>query len=91
VVLIVLFGSKKLPDATRSIGRSLRILKTEVQGLHTEDEVPEEAKAASPQQQQIDQLQLQLRELQQQQSATGHAATANGAPLTETQRTQQPG
>ena len=33
VVLIVLFGSKKLPDATRSIGRSLRILKTEVQGL----------------------------------------------------------
>jgi sec-independent protein translocase protein TatA len=91
VVLIVLFGSKKLPDATRSIGRSLRILKTEVQGLHTDDEAPEEAKAAPPQQQQIDQLQLQLRELQQQQSATGQAATANGAPLTETQRTQQPG
>jgi TatA/E family protein of Tat protein translocase len=29
-VLIVLFGSKKLPDAARSLGRSMRILKTEV-------------------------------------------------------------
>ena len=51
VVLIVLFGSKKLPDATRSIGRSLRILKTEVQGLHEDDEKPEPAaQPVSPQQ-----------------------------------------
>ena len=34
VVLIVLFGSKKLPDAARSLGRSMRILKTEVGNLH---------------------------------------------------------
>lgn len=37
VVLIALFGSKKMPDAARSLGRSLRILKTEVASLH-EDE-----------------------------------------------------
>ena len=37
VVLIVLFGSKKLPHAARSLGQSMRILKREVQGLH-EDE-----------------------------------------------------
>ena len=37
VVLIVLFGSKKLPHAARSLGQSMRILKSEVQGLH-EDE-----------------------------------------------------
>jgi sec-independent protein translocase protein TatA len=37
VVLIVLFGSKKLPDAARSLGRSMRILKTEVSSIH-EDE-----------------------------------------------------
>jgi sec-independent protein translocase protein TatA len=37
VVLIVLFGSKKLPDAARSLGKSMRILKTEVSSLH-EDE-----------------------------------------------------
>ena len=34
VVIIVLFGSKKLPDAARSLGRSMRILKSEVGGLH---------------------------------------------------------
>ena len=37
VVLIVLFGSKKLPDAARSLGRSMRILKAEVGSLHQED------------------------------------------------------
>jgi sec-independent protein translocase protein TatA len=37
LVIIVLFGSKKLPHAARSLGQSMRILKTEVQGLH-EDE-----------------------------------------------------
>ena len=37
VVLIVLFGSKKLPDAARSLGKSMRILKTEVTDLHHED------------------------------------------------------
>jgi sec-independent protein translocase protein TatA len=38
VVLIVLFGSAKLPVAARSLGKSMRILKTEVKGLH-EDEI----------------------------------------------------
>ncbi len=37
LVIIVLFGSKKLPFAARSLGQSMRILKKEVQGLH-EDE-----------------------------------------------------
>jgi sec-independent protein translocase protein TatA len=46
VVVILLFGSKKLPDAARSIGRSLRIFKTEVKGLH-DDEKPAELPAAS--------------------------------------------
>jgi len=37
LVIIVLFGSKKLPHAARSLGQSMRILKKEVHGLH-EDE-----------------------------------------------------
>jgi sec-independent protein translocase protein TatA len=37
VVLIVLFGSKKLPDAARSLGKSMRILKTEIGALHEEE------------------------------------------------------
>lgn len=40
VVILVLFGSKKLPDAARALGRSLRILKTEVKGLHDDDDAP---------------------------------------------------
>ena len=34
VVLIVLFGSTKLPGAARSLGKSMRILKTEMKSLH---------------------------------------------------------
>jgi sec-independent protein translocase protein TatA len=100
VVLIVLFGSKKLPDAARSLGKSMRILKTEVQDLHGDDaEKAEKEKAAAaltaqpapPSQQQIDQLQQQIRDLQTPRPA-GEAATVNGAPAPETtQRTQQAG
>lgn len=39
-VIIVLFGSKKLPDAARSMGRSLRIFKSEVKELREEPAVP---------------------------------------------------
>ncbi|HEY6495970.1 MAG TPA: Sec-independent protein translocase subunit TatA [Trebonia sp.] len=34
VVLIVLFGSAKLPVAARSLGKSMRILKTEIKDFH---------------------------------------------------------
>ena len=37
VVILVLFGSKKLPDAARALGKSMRILKTEVKGLHDDE------------------------------------------------------
>jgi sec-independent protein translocase protein TatA len=80
VVIIVLFGSRKLPDAARSLGKSMRILKTEVQGLHNDDESPTTAGpvqvapvqlqapapvAATDPQAQIDALSKQLADLQQ--------------------------
>ncbi|WP_030681470.1 Sec-independent protein translocase subunit TatA [Streptomyces cellulosae] len=37
IVLIVLFGSKKLPDTARSLGRSMRILKSEAKALKDEN------------------------------------------------------
>jgi sec-independent protein translocase protein TatA len=37
-VLVLLFGSKKLPDAARSLGRSMRIFKSETKGLRNADE-----------------------------------------------------
>lgn len=50
VVLILLFGAKKLPDAARSLGRSMRIFKSEVKEMKHDDEQPE-----VPQQQAIQQ------------------------------------
>lgn len=37
VVLLLVFGSKRLPDSARSLGRSLRILKAETKGLRDDD------------------------------------------------------
>lgn len=36
IVLVVLFGARRLPDAARSIGRSARILKSELRATETE-------------------------------------------------------
>ncbi|GAA4614655.1 hypothetical protein GCM10023195_64070 [Actinoallomurus liliacearum] len=43
-VVILLFGSTKLPQAARSLGRSMRIFKSETKGLMTDDEEPESAR-----------------------------------------------
>lgn len=53
-IVLLLFGSKKLPDAARGIGRSLRIFKAETKGLMDDDkpEQPQpavEGAAAAPQ------------------------------------------
>src|SRR5690348_975245 len=37
VAVLLLFGYKKLPDASRSIGRSLRIFKGEMKGMKDDD------------------------------------------------------
>jgi sec-independent protein translocase protein TatA len=78
VVIIVLFGSRKLPDAARSLGKSMRILKTEVQGLHEDEAAAPVATFTPPataqlqattapvdQQAQIEALSRQLADLQQ--------------------------
>jgi sec-independent protein translocase protein TatA len=103
VVVLILFGSRKMPDAARSLGRSMRILKSEVSKIHDDDdEQPESAtqapqavtastQQASTQQAQIDALQQQVRDLQQQPQPVGEAAVVNGAQATEAPRTQQPG
>jgi sec-independent protein translocase protein TatA len=94
IVVLVLFGSKKMPDAARSLGRSMRILKAEVSNLH-DDEEHEQVKQAQAQPQplpavsqqaQIDALQQQIRDLQQQQQPV-----VNGSQATEAPRTQQAG
>ena len=41
LVVVLLFGAKRLPDAARSVGRSLRIFKAETKGLIDSDAAPE--------------------------------------------------
>ncbi|GAA5609293.1 Sec-independent protein translocase subunit TatA [Streptomyces platensis] len=44
-VLVLLFGSKKLPDMARGLGRSMRILKSEARALQ-DDKRPEAPRTA---------------------------------------------
>ena len=37
LAVLLLFGYKKLPDASRSLGRSLRIFRSEMKGLKDDD------------------------------------------------------
>jgi sec-independent protein translocase protein TatA len=48
-VVLILFGSRKMPDAARSLGRSMRILKAEMHDLH--EEGADGAQAGQPDQQ----------------------------------------
>jgi len=53
VVIVVIFGSKRLPDAARSLGRSMRIMKAETKGLMDDDKdsnLAEKAEAQSARQ-----------------------------------------
>ena len=36
-LVVLLFGAKRLPDAARGLGRSLRIFKAETKGMHDDD------------------------------------------------------
>ena len=53
LAILLLFGYKKLPDASRSLGRSLRIFKGEMKGMKDDDpakpaDPPAQAPPAAP-------------------------------------------
>ena len=37
IVLVVLFGAKRLPDSARSLGKSLRIFKREIKEINNDE------------------------------------------------------
>jgi sec-independent protein translocase protein TatA len=92
LVVIVLFGSKKLPSAARSLGQSMRILKKEVQGLHEDEpeprasgapaavQAPAEITAGAPGEQPAPQAQIDV--LQQQIRDLQRAAATDAGPKT---------
>ncbi|WP_028805602.1 Sec-independent protein translocase subunit TatA [Streptomyces sp. 142MFCol3.1] len=46
VVVILIFGAKRLPDMARSLGQSMRIIKSETKAMRDHDE--ENSAAAAP-------------------------------------------
>lgn len=42
LVLILLFGAKRLPDSARSLAKSLKIFKTEMKDINTDEKKTEE-------------------------------------------------
>jgi len=100
VVIIVLFGSRKLPAAARSLGQSMRILKKEVSGLHEDDEPAAANAPATPAQLQAPQAapateaaaapdaQEQIASLQKQLNNLQQTVGANGSTTTDSQQTR---
>ncbi|MFB6439711.1 Sec-independent protein translocase subunit TatA [Streptomyces sp. NPDC056411] len=48
LVVLLLFGSKKLPDTARALGKSLRILKSEARAMKGDDSPPATGYTARP-------------------------------------------
>ena len=44
IVIAVLFGAKRLPDSARSLGRSLRIFKSEMKEMKDDDKKDDDKK-----------------------------------------------
>ncbi|GAA2443454.1 MULTISPECIES: Sec-independent protein translocase subunit TatA [Streptomyces] len=77
IVVVLLFGAKKLPDMARSLGKSARILKSEAKAMKSEGQQP--APADPPAEQPPAQRTIQ--------SAPGDVSSAR--PVTEPTDTTQ--
>lgn len=51
VVILLLFGATKLPELARSVGRSMRIFKSEVNEMNNESSQSKQTQTATPSQQ----------------------------------------
>jgi sec-independent protein translocase protein TatA len=47
-VFVLLFGAKKLPDAARSLGKSMRIFKSEIKEMQSDSKADTPAPEAKP-------------------------------------------
>jgi sec-independent protein translocase protein TatA len=97
IVLVLLFGARRLPGAARSLGESMHIFKRSVQGLNPEDP----ATVANPSQgfalpsappdataQQLADLQRQVADLQRQAASVSNGQA--GQAQTEQTQSHQP-
>ena len=84
LVILVLFGGKKLPEAARGLGRSMRIFKSEVKEMREDDEGDTSARGP-----------IEGRVLDERNGATPGptpgATRGTGTPVEEPEITRQPG
>lgn len=104
ILFVLMFGSRKLPGAARSLGQSMRILKKEVSGLHEEDEhdassapaTADATPAVAPAQLQATpaatpaapDAQAQIAALQEQLNSLQQTVGANGTTATDSKQTR---
>ena len=87
-VVLVLFGAKRLPDSARSLGRAMRIFKSETRGLHDGDEADGgQAAQGQPAQSQA----APTQQLPAPAPVKDDGTLVNGVPLSEAQRTNPSG
>ena len=48
IIVLLLFGAKRLPELAKAVGKSARILKSEVNDLHNDDQPDGTADNAAP-------------------------------------------
>jgi sec-independent protein translocase protein TatA len=100
-VLVLLFGSKKLPEMARGLGKSMRILKAETKGLHGDDDDAQPAQA-SPAAQPAQNAQTEQKELNdraarlraeaarlEQEAKRDDGAPLNGVPVSDAERARR--
>lgn len=95
LVIIVLFGSAKLPNAARSLGRSMRIFKSETKGLIGDEDDQPKTTAQQEARQEAARLREQAARLEaqagpQQLSGPAEDGTAvGGVPVSRTENGKQ--
>lgn len=99
LVLILLFGAKKLPDTARALGQSLRMFKKETNKMREDDEEPTvvkaEAETVTPPPAQLPpttpsvEERLRLLEEENQRLKAAAEPTVNGVPQSQPQKDQR--
>jgi TatA/E family protein of Tat protein translocase len=93
VVILVLFGSTKLPQAARSLGRSMRIFKSETKGLIGDDD--DKSDRSQDAREEAARLRAEAARLEAQagphqlNAPASDSTTVNGVPLQQTERGKQ--
>ncbi|TDC52831.1 twin-arginine translocase TatA/TatE family subunit [Actinomadura sp. KC345] len=90
-VVLLLFGSAKLPTLARSLGKSARILKAETKGLHDDDDDGKSGKSAQDGAQAQDQDRPAGDGGQRSRGAIGSGEPIQGVPVSDPARMRDGG